>query len=417
MRICIITSEFITEKNFDGGLANYNYKLASLLIAAGHEVAVIVGSDRTDELVYDGIPLYRIHVLDYDNFLFTNKFLCSSYSKLKRYLRKRTGIIMGVELRYQAKMLNRKFAELNAEKKFDIVHYSSLGGIGLQRPVSVPVISRISSSTIDCHRSGGYGDNEAAILKQQKLEFAALRKMDGIFGPSRMIANIIAREVKREIKIIESPFMFPGYDLDDSLYRQHLDGKKYLLFFGTIGLIKGCATIAEILADFFSKHPDYYFVFVGKVLRSPEENTDMLQYLKKKAGSFADRIIHFGKTPHKQLFPLINNSHFVVLPSRIDNFPNTCIEAMGSGKIVIGTRGNGFEQVIVDGENGFLVEVDNSRELLHAINKGISLSPDQLSEMEKKAVHRIQKLKPEIIADELTGFYSSVIKNFTAGKQ
>src|ERR1051326_7456438 len=46
----------------------------------------------------------------------------------------------------------------------------------------------------------------------------------------------------------------------------------------------------------------------------------------------------------------------VVLPSLIDNLPNSCLEAMGLGRVVIGTKGTSFEELITDEANGFLIE-------------------------------------------------------------
>ncbi len=46
------------------------------------------------------------------------------------------------------------------------------------------------------------------------------------------------------------------------------------------------------------------------------------------------------------------------LPSRIDNLTNTCIESMALGKVVIGTQGAIFEQLIEDGVNCFLCRID-----------------------------------------------------------
>ena len=42
------------------------------------------------------------------------------------------------------------------------------------------------------------------------------------------------------------------------------------------------------------------------------------------------------------------------LPSKVDNLPNTCLEAMALKRVVIGSRtAASFDQLISDGVNGF----------------------------------------------------------------
>ena len=57
----------------------------------------------------------------------------------------------------------------------------------------------------------------------------------------------------------------------------------------------------------------------------------------------------------------------VVLPSLIDNFPNACLEAMGLGKVVIGTVGTSFDELISEGTTGFLVSPNNPEALADKI--------------------------------------------------
>ena len=101
----------------------------------------------------------------------------------------------------------------------------------------------------------------------------------------------------------------------------------------------------------------------------------------------------------------------MTLPSLIDNFPNTCIESMAFGKLVIGTRSNGFEQLIDSGENGYLIDAACSDQLLGAISKVLKLSEDEIQKMGKKSKDRIEQLKPSIAVKELVEYYKEVIKN------
>lgn len=417
MNIALVTPEYVSELSFDGGLANYTHRLAKSLIQMGHKPVVIVRSETNEKIEFEGIDVYRVDIEKYDEWIYSNKYLCKPYTLAKRLLYRRTPwhrLENKYGLKIQSLQLNRRLKELHQQIKFDIVHYSHLAGVGYYRPGKIPAIARLSSSTSLCQQFGGYGAPDNEIIQQEQLEFKTLRKMDGVFGPSRQIAAIIEKEISRKIEIIETPFVEETVPADKSLYETKLAGKKYLLFFGTIGLIKGVGTIAEIIGEFLAQYPDHYFVFVGKVLHSPENGLDMLQYLQKKAGVNANRIIHFGKTPHAQLYPIIEHSQFVVLPSRIDNFPNTCIESMAHSRIVIGTRGNGFEQLIVDGENGFLVPVDDHAALLNTIKKIMALNASEKEAIEANSFKRAQSLRPEIVVNQLIDFYLQTIKKFNS---
>lgn len=432
MNIAIATSEFITEKHFDGGLANYTYRLARSLKEAGHRPVVFVRSDATEKMVFEGIEVYRFAIQElqpqkerWDEWIYRNKLLCKPYSIARRGLKHinmdwydhmtnpHNYRFFGAKYRYTFKLISRHYTrwikKVHQEVNFDIVHYSALGAIGLYRPKDIPCISRLSGSNAMAHEFGGYGEKKAEVLQQDKLEMRSMKNMDDNFGPSRILAGIISKKIEREIKIIETLYVNEVDKEDASVYETHLKDKKYALFFGTVGQIKGAGTIAKVIHSFLDKYRDHYFVFVGKVLHSPQEGLSMIEYVRGKAGEHKDRVIHFDKMQHATLYPIIRNSQFVVLPSLIDNFPNTCIEAMTHGKIVIGTFANGFEQLIDNRESGYLVHIDNGDELMTAMNEILSLPPEKKKEIEAKAVERTRKLDPKFIIPQLLDFYKSTI--------
>ena len=416
MNIAIVTSEFITESSFDGGLGNYTYRLAKSLKKLGHKPVIIVRSEVDETLNFDGIEVHRTDYRKYDKWIYDHNhyFFCWLYVGLKwRFYKiwKLFEHLFGV-LKIQSLSLNKRLEEISEIIKFDIIHYSHLGGVGYYRNKNIPCVARLSSSTALCQKYGGYGASNRVALKQEKLEFKALKKMDAIFGPSRMVAGVVGKEINRHIEIIETPFVEETVPLDFNMYEKHLKDKKYILFFGTIGLIKGCGTIAEIIYDVLDKYTDLHFVFVGKTLHSAVPDLNMIDFIRRKAKEHAHRVIRFDKMPHSKLYPLIQHSLFCVLPSRVDNFPNTCIEAMAHGKIVIGTFHNGFEQLIDQGESGFLIEVDDHCELFNKIKKILMLSAEEKNRIENNALKRVEQLKPEKVVVQLVEFYEKAIKNF-----
>jgi teichuronic acid biosynthesis glycosyltransferase TuaC len=55
------------------------------------------------------------------------------------------------------------------------------------------------------------------------------------------------------------------------------------------------------------------------------------------------------------------------LPSKYEGLGCVYLEAMASGKAVIGCRGQGIAEIIRHGTNGFLVGADNDKELAMAL--------------------------------------------------
>jgi glycosyltransferase involved in cell wall biosynthesis len=410
LNIAIATPEFVSEKTFDGGLANYTYKLAKWLLSQGHSVVVYISSQETTDnaadFEYEGIKIIRLKNKDYAWFL-------------KYYLKKiGLGFLVTKKLKYKiqfrqyAYLLNKKIETDHRIRKIDIIHYPHLGGFAYYRPKQIPAMVRLSSSTDLCQKMGGYESSDLQVGILVKFEIAAMKKADAVFGPSKMIAALTEPLIGKKINIIETPYIKPSEALDYRVYENVLKGKKYILFFGSIGLIKGIGTIAEIIEPLLKKHTDLHYVFVGKQLNNSIQGIDAWDYLVKKAGLFSDRVIHIPSQKHSTLFPIILNAELITLPSRTDNFPNTCIESMANKKIVIGTTGNGFDQLINDGENGFIIDVDDHDALLNKINEVLNLTPDKKQEIENKAFERSKALNPDIVLNSLMELYKKTIKEF-----
>jgi len=118
-------------------------------------------------------------------------------------------------------------------------------------------------------------------------------------------------------------------------------------------------------------------------------------------------LIVLQNLPHRQLYPVIERAHLVVLPSLADNLPNACLEAMGLGKVVIGTFGTTFDELITDGVNGFLVPPNDSAALA---DKMISAwTHPALSNISTAAKQRMREFAPEETVASLLTYYAEVI--------
>ncbi|GEN36721.1 glycosyltransferase family 4 protein [Aneurinibacillus danicus] len=396
MRIAFVTTEYVTENDYDGGLANYLYRVCLSLKKMGHQPIVVVSSNRTEKIMHNGVEVHRVRVLPPHN-----KFTRMTGGKMPIAL-----IWMQI-----SRELNKTVRRIHKENSLSIIQYASCAATALFRVKEIPAVIRLSSYQPLLHKGYGITAPTEDQKRLEELETKAFRKVDGLFGPSRVIGLEVQKATNIKVDIIETPFVLDAEILDRNPYNQWISGKKYVLFFGTLGILKGVATIAEIIHSLLARNKDLFFVFIGKDFGY--RGRTMIEFVREKAREHKGRVIHLGKMPHSQLYPILSRAELVVLPSRTDNFPNTCLEAMAHKKIVIGTKGTSFEQLITDGVNGFLVERDNPFDLLQTIEKALSLDGQKKRVLEEAAYNRILRLSPDIVVKELVDYYKKIMTSFS----
>jgi len=84
-------------------------------------------------------------------------------------------------------------------------------------------------------------------------------------------------------------------------------------------------------------------------------------------------IIKFlGWKTRDELYKLYQEADIFVLPSRDEGMPNVLLEAMAAALPVVATRVPGSEELVRDGENGFLVDKEDLKGLAQALEKLVS---------------------------------------------
>lgn len=400
MRIAFVTFEYVTEPGFKsihghGGIATSIYRCAQALKDHGHEPIVIVASSSDEIIEHEGIQVYRVDV----------RSRWVNYLQRIKFIRKFVPAIRWIQ---QSKLYNKRLLEIYKTNPIDIIEYTSYAATGLFRLKNFPSVVRISS----LQRLLEDGANKNKMFFLEKLENISFRKADKIIGPSIVAAKLLEKIINRNVQVIVWPFIPLKVAEDVAVYHDMLQSKRYLLFIGSIGLLKGIKTIADILPELFKKYKDLYFVFVGK--DDFYNDRPMMNYVWHQSGKYRGRVIYLGILPHHQLFPIIRNSEAIVLPSRVDNLPNTLIEGMTMGKIVIGTRGASFDQLITYGENGFLCNRDDKKDLLEQIEIVLNLEYKNKKDIEQAAKERSKELAEDKIIPQLLNIYNEVINKFNS---
>lgn len=399
MHIAYITSEFVTEKEC-GGLGVYLNNISGIMSSYGHEVTIITLSEREGELLYKK----NINVI-----------------RVKRTLLEPFKDDMGAALSMLENSWNLFRAIKKAKKNrcLDIVQSANYQAVGFFRDYQLPTVVRASSDSSLLRNAADVKFDYEMALKQKKpgdiVELMCVRHADAVYAPSIFCARAITKRSGRKLDIIESPFVESELELDDSLYKKRLEGKKYLLFNSSLSLLKGTHLGIEAADYILNRYPELNLVYAGSAggIRQLEGGyqsiASILQYQRNK---YNGRVIYLGKIEHKKLYPIIQNSLACVLPSRIDNLPNSCIETMAQGKIVIGTYGASFEQLIKNKRNGLLIQRDSVNALIKAVAYLMGLPEQERENMGRRAKQAVTRLSPENIYEQVISYYQNVIDNF-----
>ena len=375
MNIVFITPEYVTENNWFGGLSQYLTKISEELAKNSNDrVVVIVPSEQQPQRVNHK----NVHVIRVSS---RGKW----YSRARRWIPIR--VLAPFDWLYQSWRCNKVFLEQKFDEKNTIVQYSSYSGMGFFKSKKYKSIVRLSS-----YQPWIYRESEIPISLSTKLmsfiEKRSCLGADYIFAPSKIIANKFSDLLKRKIDVFETPL--PDVEVNMELLPKEFRGMKYLLFFGKLCVLKGVVEISEILYDVLLKYPELNFVFAGKDTLYKGEALSCI--LQRGAAEFSNRILFVGNLKRDELTSFIKGSYACLLPSRIDNLPNSCLEAMMLRKIVIGTRGASFEQLIDHGRNGFLCEIRSSKTIMECIDALMSMSELEKNDMEEKSFDRVKSL-------------------------
>ncbi len=388
MHIVYVTGRF-ADKDGDvlTGMPNYIYKIAKYMQDIQNQVSILTIGNADGEWMYDGIPVYSRKL--FDNGVWGKEFgMYLVYPVIREYL------------------FNKTLQQIHRKRPITLVQYAGWYGVGMLYARSFPSVLRISTYT----KVQLYAKHTPKELRYITLtERMAAKNFDGIIAPSHALGDRYAKDVRRKVTVLPTPFCYPRPEEEDtSILDEKLSHKKYFLFFGRISPDKGIDTIARCIREILAGYPEHCFCFAGEIALVNGRN--MMQHLKKSAGEKRDRVIYLGNITHRQLYPVIRNAECVVLPSLMDNLPNAGLEAMWLNGIVIGTRGASFDEMYEDKISGLLMDIDDSEELLEKISYVMHMTADEKERMKTEAKKKIEIYESQAAGEKLERYYKYILE-------
>lgn len=376
MKIAIVTQSYYPIK---GGVAEHVHALSGELEKQGHKVTIITANFTGLDDNY-GRRVYRLgrDLTIPINGAFNNMTIAFSFKKQLQAIEK--------------------------EEEFDLIH--------IQQPID-PILPLMALKYLKAPKVGTFHTySEGSFLletlkKQAKYYFD---RLDGLITVSEAAREYITRYLPGDYKVIPngvdterfSPQVTPFED-----YKKSEDFK--ILFVGRMDPRKGFKYLLRAFPLIYQKITNVRLIVVGNGFLRP-------LYHLALPGVLRPRVVYKGFVSRRDLPRYYASCDLYCSPATMgESFGIVLLEAMASGKPVIASDIRGYNSLLENGREGYLVEKENPLALAERI---IDLAFDKKKREEMGQAGRQKALTFDWkkVTKKIESFYLEVLKK-KAGKK
>lgn len=198
---------------------------------------------------------------------------------------------------------------------------------------------------------------------------------DYVFSYGGKISSIIASIGVAKQKIIELPT-----GIEASWCRTQIsatqEGPRRFLFIGRYERRKGIEELNQVLSE-LPAEAEFAIDMVGPIPQSKR--------LKDPRINYHGKVMETDK-----LQAIMDACQVLITPSKSEGMPNVIMEGMARGLAVIATD-VGAVSMLVDADNGWLIQVNHKGELRRAIDEAIACQLPELNEKQRCSLERVKR--------------------------
>lgn len=387
-----------------GGVAKYTHELALGFARKGHIVHIVTMGEDKDDWILDwmeeGISYHRVNKKEelhlsemepYPTSYFNLNYSYQIYKTLERVIGN-----YGIDLiespiwDYEGSVCARMY-----RNQLPVV-------VRLQTPLLKVVETQKWELTEDFKT---FADFERQMLLDAS----------GVISISNHIMETIAQMYDLDFSKMQWEKVFLGVDENKTPALSREKDKIRILTVGRLERRKGIHTIFEVIPEILSKYENVEFRFIGDysaadaVLKDTYKNYFERKYKKEK---WFDRVAFLGMVSNEEKNQEYADCDLVLAPSLYESFGLMLTEAMSSKKPTIGCRIGGMQEIIVDGETGFLIEVENKKQLSEKLKILIEDKALRQKMAEASFARYEKEFSNEVMIENTLSFYEKVMAEF-----
>jgi glycosyltransferase involved in cell wall biosynthesis len=233
--------------------------------------------------------------------------------------------------------------------------------LGLRRAYDLPIAYWATTQRLLREEAGRYPDWEPTLGGTRDSEEKLARKSrelalaELVVCPSRFVMESLPEEIRAVKPCIVTPFGSPMVDVDKNLSDDQISRPLRVLFAGAMTQRKG-------LADLFAamkliKSQSIELVVMGSTLCP-------IDGYRQRYANF----IYEPTRPHSEVLRLMQTCDVFVLPSIVEGRALVQQEAMACGLPLMATKNAGADDLIIEGETGFLLPIRSPEKIAEKID-------------------------------------------------
>lgn len=240
---------------------------------------------------------------------------------------------------------------------------------GLDR--DYPIVSIVHSAKTAETRSSGWNRLFRAVERRY------LTTVDGVVSNSRATAETVGRLADAPGVVVPPGRGHRSPDVSTEALAGSADESPLrIVFLGNLVPRKGVHTLLDGLARLPTG--TWQLTVVG----SPESDRRYVAHLRRRIDrlGLGAAVALTGRLPDEELADRLRRHHLLAVPSAYEAFGIAYLEGMGFGLPALATTAGGADEIVSDGENGFLVPPNDPRSIAEAVGSVLD-DRDRLREM------------------------------------
>jgi glycosyltransferase involved in cell wall biosynthesis len=408
MRICFISREYPPDTGW-GGIGAYTYQLCRELARQGHDVHVVCLTKKI--VTGPNPPMVKDDQVHVHGVVWADSMRLAA---LLNVTQPNTHHVLRAAL-----PMWKKFLELHTAQPFDAVEAPDhlAEGIFLAMTRIAPLVIRLHTPYSKFVAEGYHNiKNDFDSFIVSTLERLAMSEADLLSSPSVNLAEYVAQDTGvalGQIQIVRNPvdtekFSPEGKTAELENPFNAKSGSKLVYFAGRLEERKGIKYLIQAVPQVVKAVPEARFIVVGADTNTGAGKTSVLKSLKEflLKNSCLDKVHFVSHIPLAQMPEYYRLADVCTVPSLFDNAPYTVLEALASGKPVIGSTAGGTPEYIEEGVTGLQVPKADATALAEAI---IAMLSDDGKRLEAGKAARLAALNQYacgVIAKEALRTYS-----------